>query len=312
MSGESRKPAPRSVGRNEDDFEMIGRYPDLPPSDFGLGSAYERYALYGWLRATLKKWNGAAFTGVEGFYDSFAGLPGLHLMPLAEAGGHVTVACRNQEMAEKVRGVYDRVGLLSRLQTVIAREPDALAGRQFDLAFLFNPFPFVEDWTGLLAQTAKLSTRYLLVSVCSRNSYGIIFRRLLKKIRPSSGEGLDLFDHSTSDQAFFRRHLGDLGKVTEEVSFDAPWWPDFYGGPGDTVLSWMLKQVGAKPNPTSSKRRPPNNHCYGLECFPYFEKTSEALRNLEKKLSRHPTFDHLPEGLIKSFFAHHRIFVVRR
>ncbi|CAN5611255.1 hypothetical protein BH09VER1_BH09VER1_21570 [soil metagenome] len=289
-------------------------YPDLPEGDFGFGSAYERVALYAKITRWAEKWGEDKLAGLEGFYDCFAGLPGLHLLPLARAGGKVTVACQSKAVSQAVETVYRRAGLLAQLNTIQARRPDDVTGQEFDVVLLFNPFPFITEWESFLEAAARRSRTYLIVSVCSRSSYGIAFRRLMKKIKPSSGTGLDLFEHPTSDPVFFRSCLAQYGEIIEEDYFDVPWWPDFYGGPGDTVLTWMLKQFGWKPKPSPPVPHPPLklNHYYPPDSFPYFGDSPQTLACLRQKIARHPTFDNLPYGLLKSFFAHHRIFVVRR
>ena len=99
-------------------------YPESSQADFGLGTAYERQAIYRYLDSKLAFWKGNVKTGVEGFYDGLFGLSGLHLLPLAAQGGEVTVAYRLDADAARIQRVYERLGLAHRLSLVKATDPE--------------------------------------------------------------------------------------------------------------------------------------------------------------------------------------------
>lgn len=292
---------------------MMLDYPESPQADFGLGTAYERLAIYRYLSSRLQLWNGSIRTGIEGFYDGLFGLPGLHLLPLAMRGGHVTVACRTEVDATRIRRVYEKLGLASRLSLIPARHPAELAGQQFDVAFLFNALPYLEDWRSFIAGAASLSSKRLIVSAANRHSYGVMARIALKKLQRHTA--VELIDHPSTHPKLLRNELSSLGPVESEDFLDAPWWPDFCGKPGDSVASWILGQISPVRKPTSKPSgasKEPSPFVFDAESFPYFQTSDEGLSRLQKKLALHPSFESNPIPSIKGLFAHHRIFVVQR
>lgn len=288
---------------------MILPYPPPPPADFGFGTAYERLAIYDRLRGWTKEWQPS--TAIEGFFDGFTGLPGLHLLPLAEQDAQVTIACRpGQE--NTLRAIYEKAGLDRHTTITPSQDPADFPSGAFDVVLLFNPFPYVADWQAFLASAARLSRGRLIVSVANPRSYGALFRRTLKKLRPTGR--IDLFDHPATDPRTMRRELERHGRIEIEDCVDCPWWPDLFVEAGDSLASWLLGQLpGGKA--LAGKRRGSSqspSHLYGADLYPYASAESPELASLREKSARHPTFDRRPYGALKQFFAHHRIFVVRR
>lgn len=284
-------------------------YPPTPPADFGFGTAYERLALYERLRGWMKAWQPSS--GIEGFFDGFTGLPGLHLLPLAEEGALVTVACRpGQE--NTLRAIYGQAGRERQITVAPSQNPDDFPTAAFDIVLLFNPFPYVADWQAFLASAARLSRGRLIISVANPRSYGALFRRALKKIQPT-GE-VDLFDHPATDPRTMRRELARHGRIEIEDCFDCPWWPDLFVEAGDSLASWLLGRLPGGKNLAKKMRGGSRNpsHLYGEALYPYARPDSPEVASLREKSARHPTFDQRPYGPLKQFFAHHRIFVVRR
>ena len=72
--------------------------------DVGLGTAYERVAVYRLLDRWLRG-RGIA-TAFEGPLDNMAGIPGLHLIGLARRGARVTVALGEPRWLDNVRAIY--------------------------------------------------------------------------------------------------------------------------------------------------------------------------------------------------------------
>ena len=292
-------------------------YPPPPKTDFGFGTAYERVAIYEMIDRWLAAWGDGIRTGAEGFHDGFTGLPGLHLIPLARRGGKVAVACVNPTTEAGVRAIYQSLNLDASLQTRLTQTPADFADEgPFDVVMLFNPFPYTEDWRGYLAQAAKLSRNRLIVSVANANSYGALFRRVMKTLRPTGK--VDLFDHPATNPANMRAELSQYGTIETEDFFDCPWWPDLFVEAGDSIASWLISQIpfcGKRSRPDQPKPQPESPsgaYLYGPGLYPFFTPNSPDLIALKEKIKGHPTFDHWKRGLVKEFFGHHRIFVVRR
>lgn len=284
-------------------------YPTIPDTDFGFGTAYERVAFYELLEKWFREWQPKS--GCEGFYDGFTGLPGLHMLALARLGGAVTVACPDEKQADRVQSIYRGSGLSDRLQVVTATEPSQLTGQTFDVVILFNPFPYRDDWREFLQAAASIARDRLIVSVANRDSYGALFRRVQKNLRPSGK--VDLFDHPATDPKIMRAELERYGHVEIEDFFDAPWWPDLFVDAGDSIVSWVMKSVfGLKPKPRPAAPKPEGAWSFGAGSYPYFTADDTIRTGLAAKITTHPTFDRWPKGVVKRFFGHHRIFVVQR
>ena len=187
-----------------------------------------------------------------------------------------------------------------------------LAGQKFDLTFLFNALPYLEDWRTFLASSANLTSNKLIVSVANRYSYGVLTRMAIKRLNGNTD--MELIDHPSSHPQTLKTELSQLGLVESEEFLDAPWWPDFCGKPGDSVVSWMLGQIPIAKQIAErlSAKSNPNPIVFNDNSFPYFLENDPRLASLKKKLARHPSFENVRTVPLKRFFAHHRIFVVQR
>src|SRR5580700_2081845 len=87
----------------------------LAKVDLGLGTAYERVAIY----KLFDRWaEGRRIeTAAEGPLDGMAGIPGLHLMGFAHRGIHATVCLPDDGALARVRAIYRRQGIEERLST---------------------------------------------------------------------------------------------------------------------------------------------------------------------------------------------------
>src|SRR5262249_9465579 len=148
--------------------------------DVGLGTAYERWAVYELVGRWLSGWDVA--TALEGPIDGMAGIPGLNLIPAAVRGVRVTVLVPDEEAARTVAGVYKLLRLEERLDVrVLADWP---SNYTFDLVLTYNALPSVPDWRAYLAEAAARARRRLIVSVTHPSSYGVFLRRALRLLQP--------------------------------------------------------------------------------------------------------------------------------
>src|ERR1017187_5133425 len=104
-------------------------------ADVGLGTAYERLAVY----ALLDRWfaDAGLRSALEGPVDGMAGMPGLHLIGLARQGTNVTVPLPDTRALEIVRRTYRWLGIEERLTTLCTADPLEIPG-QFDLVLTYN------------------------------------------------------------------------------------------------------------------------------------------------------------------------------
>lgn len=285
--------------------------PVAPPArfDVGWGTAYERWAVYRLLGRWLSGWK--VESALEGPVDGMAGIPGLHLVPAAQAGAHVTVLVPTAEAAETVLGVYRTLGLESRLTVSVGNELPR--GDSFDLVLSFGATSLVDPWREYLEACAACARRYLVVTVSHRASYGVFLRKALRLLETGERQA-ELFDHPSADPSVLEPVLRRFGPIVEDSYVDCPWWPDLFVPAGETLVSGTLGRLplgrrflrGARTGPALSGEA----FVYGPGKFPFLggpgfvEEVSPALR-------RHPAFDRAPR-VIAGLFAHHRVRVVAR
>lgn len=284
----------------------------LPPPrrlDVGLGSAYERWAVY----ELLKKWLEPLelTTALEGPVDGMAGIPGLHLIPAAIKGARVTVVVPDAEAAEVVRGVYRTVGVESALDVRVSA---AWPEEKFDLVLTYSALPFVTDWRGYLAEAAARSRRHLFVSVTHPASYGVFVGKALR-LAGLAPRKLELFDHPSTRPHVLEPELLKLGRIVADSFVDCPWWPDIPVDAGETLASGILRRLPfggrqrREPQKPAAAEGPGMPFQYGPRRFPFFggegwdEEFAPALR-------RHPNLEFSRFPFLAGLLAHQRIRAV--
>jgi hypothetical protein len=276
-------------------------------ADVGLGTAYERLAVY----ALLDRW----FAGVglrsalEGPVDGMAGMPGLHLIGLARQGVNVTVALPHMRALGIVRRTYRLLGIEERLTTLCAADPGEIPGR-FDLVLTYNALPLVVQWRSYLTRLAALVARTLLVSVTNPSSYGVMLRRLQRTLEPRRTP--ELFDHPSTRNSELRPTLDRLGTVEDSAFVDCPWWPDLFVPTGQTLWQGTIGRLpglGALVRNRSATSARPGRFTYTPEHFPLFPG-QPGHEDLTKALARHPVFDQRGAWL-GAAFGHHRAHRIR-
>jgi len=279
--------------------------------DVGLGTAYERWAVYD----LLGKWlaEESPSTALEGPVDGMAGIPGLHLLPVAARGTRVTVIVPDEEGVEVVRGVYRTVGLEDRLD---ARAGAAWPEETFDLVLTYNALPSVPDWKRYLAEAAAHARGRLVVSVTHPASYGVFLRRTLRLAQPGE-KPLELFDHPSTSPRTLEPELRRYGRIARDAFVDCPWWPDLFVETGETLLTGTMSRLpfGARfrRGPVAAAPSTPGREpfLYGPGRFPFFGGEGWA-DELQPALQRHPNLEDSRFRALASLLAHHRIRSVER
>lgn len=283
--------------------------PPLARRDVGLGTAYERWAVYELLRTWLGPLE--VSSALEGPVDGMAGIPGLHLLPAAVGGARVTVVVPNAEAADVVRGVYRTVGVEERLDVLAST---AWPSGTFDVVLTYNALPSVPDWRGYLAEAARRARRRLLVSVTHPASYGVFVRKALRLAQPGP-RPVELFDHPSTKPGVLEPELRRHGRIVADAYVDCPWWPDLFVETGETLLSGTLSRLpfgarfrrGSAPvTPTGGVAEP---FLYGPGRFPFFGGGGWA-DEFAPALRRHPNLEGSRFRLLSGLLAHHRIRAV--
>ncbi len=262
--------------------------------DYGLGTAYERGAVYDRL-ATWLAAPGPIQSVIEGPEDGFAGMPGLHALGLARLGWDVTVVHASRDRLSDVERVYASAGLQSRLTTINA---SSIPSGKWDAAICFNALPLRGDWEAYLGSLAERS-RKLVVFVTHPHSYGALLRRVVRqfeKVRRS-----ELFDHQSTRRRELVPVLRRLGKIEDQAWVDCPWWPDLFVPQGTGLFDGSLSRLA----PGMGRRRS-SPFRYGPDAFPW--ATEDRPAELLRSMRRHPSFE--GQSWLSPLFAHHRAYLV--
>lgn len=256
-------------------------------TDVGLGTAYERRAVYG----LVDEWLGGEglSTALEGPVDGMAGIAGLHLLPLARRGTRVTVVVP-PDAADPVRTVYAERGLSDRLEIL-----DALpTGRTFDAVLSYSALPLVADWRAYLGDVVSRASRLALVTIANPHGWGVVARKAMRLFERD--RRVEAHEHESSRPGELERALSRHGRVTGARWLDCPWWPDLHVDTGETLAGATARRLGLAP-----RERPPR-FVYDALRFPH-EGPGDA--ELDRVLARHPGFDGVDRPWVRRF-AHHR------
>jgi hypothetical protein len=285
----------------------------LPRVDVGLGTAYERVAIY----RLFERWakNRDIETALEGPIDGMAGIPGLHLLSLARRGTRVTVALPDNEALDIVRAVYRLQGVEDRLTTLpVFGDASTLPG-SYDLVLTYNALPLVGDWRSYLHRLAQRTRRFFLVSVTNPYSYGVGIRKLQRLVESSRKP--ELFDHESVRPSVLGPFLPRFGSIVEHAHLDCPWWPDLFVPTGQTLAQatltrfpiigeWFAAHASSKAQKRNGAAKP---YLYGPDRFPLFSD-GPGYKELATALKRHPVFDD-KGALLGRLFGHHHAYLIQ-
>jgi len=274
----------------------------LATQDLGLGTAYERVAIY----KLMDRWSqGLALrTACEGPLDGMAGIPGLHLLGLAKKGISVTVCLPDEGALSRVRTLYRRLGVDSRLTTRVL-QADAIPTDSVDVLLSYNALPYVTDWREYLDRLFAARARWFFVVVSNSASYGTYLRRLQRTIR---GEKvIELFDHEAARRETIEAELSRRGRLVAHDYLDCPWWPDFLLPARKNLAGDMMSKLrGVRGRAGGPERR----FVFDENDYPFFEG-EVGYEEMMRSLAWHPVFDRAPEPLAR-FFGHLQGYVVEK
>jgi len=276
----------------------------LATEDIGLGTAYERVAIYRLFDRWAKDLR--IEKACEGPVDGMAGIPGLHLLGFAHHRIPVTVFLDSDDALRRVRAIYQRQRVDSMLSTERLDRGSIPPGR-FDVLVNYNAIPYVQDWRGYLDRLFTVEARWFFIVVSNPVSYGTYLRRLQRTVR---GERVtELFDHEGVRRGAIEPVLARHGRIIAHDYLDCPWWPDFLLPARKNLAGDTLAKVKGLLGSNGGKSVP-KRFVFGEESYPFFEGEAgyeETLRSIRL----HPAFDRAPEPVAR-FFGHLHGYVVER
>ena len=276
---------------------IAGRLGIAREADLGLGTTFERFAIYGWLESVASRY--AIHTVLEGPGDGVAGIPGIHGIPLAQKGCRVTVTLDNLAGVTLARRAWSAQGCLDQGDFVCVRGlPLPLLSRRFDLVWNFNRLPFLNP-AALAAEMARLSRRYVALVVPNRRNYGFPARRLF---HARTGLPWPYGDTAVMTPGAVRELLEQAGlRILETRWLDVPWWPDIID-----PVAWLKAMIpGASRllarNQRDGDRR--DGYRWRPDDLPYFDQAAYA--DVHQRMRRLGWMERAWPSLLQIPFAHH-------
>jgi hypothetical protein len=277
----------------------------LATQDLGLGTAYERIAIY----KLMDRWSEglSVRSAVEGPLDGMAGLAGLHLLGLARKGVSVTVCLPDDEALARVRALYRRLGADTHL-TTRRLEDQAIPDEPVDVLLSYNALPYVPDWREYLDRLFAAPARWFFVVVSNPVSYGTYLRRLQRTVRAE--QVVELFDHEAARSKLLEPELARRGRIVRHDYLDCPWWPDFLLPARKNLAGDIMGRLrGARAGHHSPEKAEPR-FVFDERNYPFFED-EPGYREMNASMRWHPVFDRAPTPLAR-FFGHLHGYVVEK
>jgi hypothetical protein len=271
----------------------------LTEYDTGLGTIYERLAIYSLIERLARELN--IQSSLEGPLDGITGINGVNSIALARIGVQATVVLPHLDLIQYAKRFYAAEDCLSNAGFVCSR--DLVPDRQFDMVWNFNCLPQLENPEATVEQMARCSRKFLLLFVPNTRNYGFGIHRIYHRWEKEPwGHG----DVKLMDVKKIAAWLGKMGfKPVRSLYVDVPWWPDIH-----TPIEEVAASFFPFLKPFIRKSRRLEVYKYGLDNFPYFQK--DRREKLLRALSSHPNFECCRLGLLKLFFGHHRGILAER
>jgi hypothetical protein len=261
-------------------------------ADCGLGTTFERYAIYRWLEDVAERYS--IRTVLEGPGDGVAGIPGIHSIPMAQKGCETTIVLgdlKSLAQARRAWAAQECSGNFICVQEVPLPFPD----HSFDLVWNFNRLPFVGT-ESLVSEMTRLSRRYVALVVPNRRSYGFLARRLYHR---HTGEPWIYGDTTVMALGPVRRILERAGlNIVETRWVDVPWWPDIID-----PVAWLRAMIPAVGHLFSTDRKTSDGYRWEPDALPYFAST--GYDDVHRRMRRLGWMERSWPALMQMPFAHH-------
>ena len=260
--------------------------------DRGLGTTFERFAIYRWLESVAGRY--AIHAVLEGPGDGVAGIPGIHSISLARRGCEVTVTLGGTAEVTLARRAWAAQGCLAQGDFVCVHGLTLpFPSRRFDLVWNFNRLSFLNP-QALVAEMIRLSRRYVALMVPNRRNYGFPARRLYHH---RTGLPWTYGDTTVMTPGAVRSLLEQAGlRVLEARWLDVPWWPDIID-----PVAWLKAMIPGASRLLSGDRR--DGYRWEPDGLPYFDPVAYA--DLHRWMRRLGWMERTWPGLFQMPFAHH-------
>jgi hypothetical protein len=267
--------------------------------DAGLGTCYERHALYALLEKLAMELR--IESSLEGPFDGIAGVMGINSIALARRSVRATVVLPSQEHIDYAQQFFELENCRSGVDFACSAELPSSA--PVDLVWNFNCLPQCKDYEEVLRQMVRSSRRYVLIFIPNTRNYGFWVHRLYHAVKK---EPWNHGDVRIMDARMISCALERMGfRTVRRLVVDVPWWPDIHT-PIEEVAGSFLPFL----KPFLKQPRRLEIYKYNHQNFPYFHPQRRAA--LLQVFSAHPNFEHARFPLLKLLFAHHRGILAER
>ncbi|MCP4537252.1 MAG: class I SAM-dependent methyltransferase [Chloroflexi bacterium] len=269
----------------------------MQTADLGLGTTFERFAIYEWLASVADGY--PIHVALEGPGDGVAGIPGVHSIPLAQKGCEVTVVLEDPVEVALARQTWSAQDCLAQGQFACLQGLSLpFPSRHFDLVWNFNRLPFL-DPTALVAEMVRLSRRYVALVVPNRRNYGFPARRLyhLRTGLPWTYGDMAVMTPSAVHKLLRRAGL----RILETRWLDVPWWPDIID-----PVEWLVAMIPGADKLLARRQQGGdrrNGYRWEPENLPYFDPVAHA--GVHQRMRRLGWMERTWPPLFQTPFAHH-------
>lgn len=268
----------------------------IQTQDNGLGTTYERWALYRFLERIRRDFSIQSV--LEGPGDGITGIAYLNSLGLSRSGVRATLAVTEPQRAAFALRVWSRYALQTHQPDLRVMDPSgnlAIFENHFDLVWNFNVINRHPRPLDLLEQMARASRRYVLVVVPNRKNYGFFLHRLQHR---ASGEDWDHGPLELLAAEPFQHKFAGLGLQVREVAWvDCPWWPDIVD------FSAMLTSFLPFLDGVAGRLKPENRLAWPADSLPYYEP--EKYPQVHQHMRRLAVIERSRWTPLKQRFAHH-------
>ena len=261
-------------------------------NDLGLGTIYERFALYDWLEILLKKYE--INSVLEGPGDGLTGIPGLNSLVFGREGVHTIVALGSSRAVSLARRGWRTNAPGANVDFVLtANGRLPFKAESFDLVWNFNRLPFF-PLKELLSEMGAVSKNLVLIFVPNRRNYGYWLRRLhhRKTGRPWIYGNIEDWNLRNVIAVVEDQNL----KVLETCYIDAPWWPDIID-----IRQFMIDFIPLLDGLIPARNQ--ENNRWQPENLPYFD--IKKFQEVHHRIDRLSFIERMRSTTIKRIFAHH-------
>ncbi len=267
----------------------------MQTADLGLGTTYERFAIYRWLASVGG--NYPIRTVLEGPGDGVAGIPGIHSIPLAQKGCEVTVSLETRAQVALARRVWATQDCLAN-QICSRGLPLPFSPGRFDLVWNFNRLPFL-DPESLVSEMVRLSRRYVALVTPNRRNYGIPARRLYHR---RTGLPWTYGDTAVMTPRAVHELLQRAGlRILDTRWLDVPWWPDIID-----PVAWLAAIIPGAGKLLAREQRAGDRrggYRWEPENLPYFDPVAYA--DVHQRMHRLGWMERAWPFPLQMPFAHH-------